>query len=130
MQTGSVNVLFPQQPVPAADETAAATLSGAFGGPSPSVVASQGHPARPATNELSLDNVFREAAPRPEPRREQSAFSFDQFFTENAPPGGRAPGPVGPGSEPPPGRTAEEPSADATADAEQFTNWLSGLKKK
>ncbi len=130
MQTGSVNVLFPQQPVQVADETAAATLSGAYGGPSPSAVTSPGHPARPATNELSLDSIFRESAPPPEPRREQSAFSFDQFFTDSAPPTRAAPGPGSPASGPPPGGTAEEPSAEAPSDAEQFTNWLSGLKKK
>ncbi len=130
MQTGSVNVLFPQQSVKVADETAAATLSGAFGGPSPSAVTSPGHPARPATNELSLDSIFRESAPPPEPRREQGAFSFDQFFTDNAPPTRAAPGPGTPASGPPPGGTAEEPSAEAPSDAEQFTSWLSGLKKK
>jgi tetratricopeptide (TPR) repeat protein len=130
MQTGSVSVLFPQQPVKPSDETAAATLSDAFGGPSPSVSATQGHPARPATNELSLDSIFRESAPRPEPRREPSAFSFDQFFTDAAPPPRGAPSPGSPSSGPPPAPTAEQPSADPPSDAEQFSSWLSGLKKK
>ena len=130
MQTGSVSVLFPQQPVKPSDETAAATLSDAFGGPSPSVSATQGHPARPATNELSLDSIFRESAPRPEPRREQSAFSFDQFFTDNAPPPRGAPSPGASSSGPPGGSAGEQSSADPPSDAEQFSNWLTGLKKK
>ncbi len=130
MQTGSVSVLFPQQPVKPSDETAAATLSDAFGGPSPSVSATQGRPARPAANELSLDSIFRESAPRPEPRREQSAFSFDQFFTDAAPPPRGAPSPGTSSSGSPAASGADQSSADPPSDAEQFSNWLTGLKKK
>jgi hypothetical protein len=135
MQTGSVDVLFPQHPISAPDEAAAAALSGAFGGiggsfasePKPDAktdTPTAGGSARPALNELSLDSVFRESpAATPEPRRETSAFSFDQFFGETP-------------QQPPSGRTsgADALLGDAldvgSADAEQFSNWLSGLKKK
>jgi hypothetical protein len=129
MQTGSVNVLFPQQTVRPADESAAATLSDAFGGPSHPAVASTGHPARPATNELSLDSIFRESAPPAEPRREASAFSFDQFFTDTA---GAAPGPASSAPSATPAREAPSSSTADTlsSDAEQFSTWLAGLKKK
>jgi len=135
MQTGSVDVLFPQHPISAPDEAAAAALSGAFGGIGGSLAAeptpdaktdtpTAGGSARPALNELSLDSVFRESpAATPDPRRETSAFSFDQFFGETP-------------QQPPSGRTsgADALLGDAldvgSADAEQFSNWLSGLKKK
>jgi hypothetical protein len=135
MQTGSVDVLFPQHPISAPDEAAATALSGAFGGiagsfasePKPDAktdTPTAGGSARPALNELSLYSVFRESpAATPEPRRETSAFSFDQFFGETP-------------QQPPSGRTsgADAVLGDAldvgSADAEQFSNWLSGLKKK
>jgi tetratricopeptide (TPR) repeat protein len=133
MQTGSVNVLFPQHPISAPDEAAAAALSNAFGGPSfaaepkpdvkPDAPMGSGA-ARPALNELSLDSVFRESpAATPDPRREATAFSFDQFFGDTPPaaPSGGASG-------------ADSLLGDSldvgSADAEQFSNWLSGLKKK
>jgi hypothetical protein len=148
MQTGSVNVLFPERPISAPDEAAAAALSSAFGGPSfqpevsPASASAKEEPkpesnaeakndvsgasrsARPALNELSLDSVFREApAASPDPRREPSAFSFDQFFGETPPAAAS-------------GNTSGTDSllGDSldvgSADAEQFSNWLSGLKKK
>ena len=125
MQTGSVNVLFPQHPVSAPDEAAAAALSSAFGGPSGKTEPQEGgRAARPARSELSLDSVFRESpAAAIDPRRESTAFSFDQFFGESPP-------------APQPGAVvaSDAPQGDsldlASADAEQFSNWLSGLKKK
>ena len=148
MQTGSVNVLFPERPISAPDEAAAAALSSAFGGPSfqpevsPASASAKEEPkpesnaeakndvsgasrsARPALSELSLDSVFREApAASPDPRREPSAFSFDQFFGETPPAAAS-------------GNTSGTDSllGDSldvgSADAEQFSNWLSGLKKK
>ncbi len=145
MQTGSVNVLFPERPVSAPDEAAAAALSSAFGGPSfqpelnpgpaaeskteaeaevkTDVSAASGS-ARPALNELSLDSVFRESpAASPDPRREPSAFSFDQFFGETPP--AAASGSTS-GTDSLLGDSLDVGSADA----EQFSNWLSGLKKK
>jgi tetratricopeptide (TPR) repeat protein len=148
MQTGSVNVLFPERPISAPDEAAAAALSSAFGGPSfqpelsPAAagaakpepkpegsaeakndVSGASGSARPALNELSLDSVFREApSASPDPRREPSAFSFDQFFGETPPAasGGTS------GTDSLLGDSLDVGSADA----EQFSNWLSGLKKK
>jgi tetratricopeptide (TPR) repeat protein len=125
MQTGSVNVLFPQHPVSAPDEAAAAALSSAFGGPSATPDApAAGRAARPARDELSLDSVFRESpAAATDPRRESTAFSFDQFFGETPP--SLQSGAVA---------SSDAPQGDsldlASADAEQFSNWLSGLKKK
>ncbi len=149
MQTGSVNVLFPERPVSAPDEAAAATLSSAFGGPSfqpdlnaaPAAdartegktgddagakndVSGASGSARPARNELSLDSVFRESPPAPpDTRREPSAFSFDQFFGETPP--AAASGSAS-GTDSLLGDSLDVGSADA----EQFSNWLSGLKKK
>ena len=149
MQTGSVNILFPERPISAPDEAAAAALSSAFGGPSfqpelsPAPAgAVKGEPkrdgnadakndapgaggaARPALSELSLDSVFREApSASPDPRREPSAFSFDQFFGETPP--ASAPGSTS-GADSLLGDSLDVGSADA----EQFSNWLSGLKKK
>jgi Meckel syndrome type 1 protein len=124
MQTGSVNVLFPQR-VAGPDEAAAAALAGAFGGPSPRAESPVvGRAARPAAQELSLDRVFRETAAPIEPRREAGAFSFDQFFGDT-PPG------LQPGAPPAPDAAAPSEASDVTsADAEQFSSWLSGLKKK
>jgi tetratricopeptide (TPR) repeat protein len=148
MQTGSVNVLFPERPVSAPDEAAAAALSSAFGGPSfqPELdpartavgkaeakagnaeakgdVSGSGGSARPALNELSLDSVFRESpAAAPDPRREPSAFSFDQFF-------GETPQATAPGSASGTDSVLGDSLDVGSADAEQFSNWLSGLKKK
>ena len=72
---------------------------------------------RPARNELSLDHVFRDT-PRQSgaQRREASAFSFDQFFSD-APDAAQE-------------AAAPAPPPEATGDIEQFTAWLEGLKKK
>lgn len=123
MQTGSVNVLFPKI-VSGPDEEAAAALAGAFGGPSPRAESPvTGRAARPAAQELSLDRVFREAAAPSEPRREAGAFSFDQFFGDT-PPG------LQPGSAPAPDTPVVSETTDTSSDAEHFSSWLSGLKKK
>jgi tetratricopeptide (TPR) repeat protein len=126
MQTGSVNVLFPGQSVAGPDETAAATLSSAFGGPTqpgaPGVGGAAAGSARPAPSELSLDSIFRESPAPAQPRRESSPFSFDQFF-EDAPPA------TGHAATPRDGPATGAPE-DSSSDAEQFSNWLAGLKKK
>jgi tetratricopeptide (TPR) repeat protein len=114
----SLEDLFPDTPVTARTETAAQTLATAFGRGEP-----QGRPTRAASNELSLDHVFR-GAPEGAPPAD-GGFSFDQFFSDSrasgadaeaaadaAPDSGRGPG-----------------SSDAH-DIEQFTAWLEGLKKK
>jgi len=80
----------------------------------------QGRPTRAASNELSLDHVFRgapEAAPPPD-----GGFSFDQFFSDSQA------STVDAAATTPESGGGEE-SADAH-DIEQFTAWLEGLKKK
>ena len=82
----------------------------------------QGRPTRAASNELSLDHVFR-GAPGAAPAAD-GGFSFDQFFSDaqasgdDAAAAARAPEAVRGGE-----------SGDAH-DIEQFTAWLEGLKKK
>jgi tetratricopeptide (TPR) repeat protein len=147
LQTGSVDVLFPDTPVVSDDEAAASTLSAAFGGPSPSPEV-LGAPVRRASTELSLDSVFRETPPpgAAPGRRDASAFSFDQFFgydpfAEPDATGARGPVSVaGEGSGTPTGAsetpaadggpTASGPTSGGAAETEQFSSWLSGLKKK
>ena len=76
-----------------------------------------GNPARRAQDELSLDHVFRERANVAD--RGQPAFSFDQFFSQNA--GERA------GAAP--ADQAGAPTASPDDDIQQFNAWLEGLKK-
>lgn len=113
---GTVDALFGNAGTSDEDEAAANALAGAFN-PTPAA-----QPAvRPATGELSLDHVFRET-PRQSGahRRESSAFSFDQFFSEGAEAAPAAPTPP-----------AAQPGAGAPGDNdEQFNAWLEGLKQK
>ena len=95
----------------------AQTPASAFGHSEP-----QGRPTRAASNELSLDHVFRgapEAAPAPD-----GGFSFDQFFSDSQASGDDA---AATATAPDSGRGGA--SGDAH-DIEQFTAWLEGLKKK
>ena len=74
-----------------------------------------GTPAHRASNELSLDHVFKGNS---HPRGEPNDFSFDQFFSEDmtdAPSAGNLPGGVAP--------------TDPSDDIAQFNAWLNGLKK-
>jgi tetratricopeptide (TPR) repeat protein len=144
---GSVDVLFPEEPVPSSDEAAAAALSGAFGGPSMTQamagVSAIGHAGtagaahtatRPARDELSLDSIFRdEDAEHGETHtsRGSANFSFDQFFADMSSDSGQSQ-PSGEGSA---GGADVSPDATGASDplafeTEQFTNWLAGLKKK
>jgi hypothetical protein len=111
----SLEELFPDTPATARADAAAQTLASAFGRSEP-----QGRPTRAASNELSLDHVFR-GAPENAPAAE-GGFSFDQFFSDSPTSGVDA---DAASSES--GRTGG--SADAH-DIEQFTAWLEGLKKK
>jgi tetratricopeptide (TPR) repeat protein len=121
----SVNGLFSGSTVAPTDDAAASTLAGAFGGAQPEApTPTQERAVRPAKNELSLDTVFRESPSGDgnPTRRESSAFSFDQFFgndtnTDNASPIEGA---------------ADNNNTDESAgvETEQFSSWLSGLKKK
>jgi hypothetical protein len=134
LDSGSVSGLFPDAQVAAHDEAAASALSGAFSPP--------GVAARRASTELSLDSVFRESPDAPSGRKESSAFSFDQFFGQESV-GGMTSG-DGVGSMEKPADAAPTESATGNtagngtggtvdsdpAETEQFSSWLSGLKKK
>jgi tetratricopeptide (TPR) repeat protein len=115
----SLEDLFPDTPVAARTEAAAQTFATAFGRDEP-----QGRPTRAASNELSLDHVFR-GAPEGAPAAD-GGFSFDQFFSDTRPAGGDvATAPTVSASQH--GRGG--PPNDGN-DIEQFTAWLEGLKKK
>ena len=114
---GSIDALFSGAGASTADTSAAATLADAFSSeaeaPTPPL---NGIPAHRATDELSLDHVFKGNTP-PRPSTEVDGFSFDQFFAanaEDAPPASNAP-------------SAAEP--EAGDDIAQFNAWLNGLKK-
>ncbi|HEX4468624.1 MAG TPA: tetratricopeptide repeat protein [Gemmatimonadaceae bacterium] len=77
-----------------------------------------GRPATPATNELSLDHVFRHATPATGGGA-QSGFSFDQFFSQQAQKDVAAAD-----AEP-----ANEAGPGQGDDIQQFNAWLEGLKK-
>ena len=119
----ALSTLFGGVEIGAADESAAAALAYAFmdlnGLENGSTGSEQinGAPTRHATNELSLDAVFRSSqAPTP---AAPSSFSFDQFFSQRA--------------------TSEQPvqsgvpaasAGESRDDVAQFTQWLEGLKKR
>jgi hypothetical protein len=78
--------------------------------PSPAMA---GTPARPASGDLTLDTVFKDAEPPPPP----SSFSFDQFFSQRA----NADHVTG---------GAEVQAAESAEEVAQFTQWLEGLKRR
>ncbi len=101
-------------------------------------VVTPGEATRPATDSISLDQVFGdegsgsssvapEAAP-PTPQ-ETGGFSFDQFFSSTEPPAGG--GEVAPASPQPPARSSGgrlRPPVEDEGDLDQFQAWLRGLK--
>ena len=114
----SLEGLFPETPVAPRTDAAAQTFATAFGRDEP-----QGRPTRAASNELSLDNVFRGAPEGAPPTN--GGFSFDQFFSDSRSPGGEAAASAA--------TTHEAGRSNGSGDAhdiEQFTAWLEGLKKK
>jgi hypothetical protein len=119
---GSIDALFGHRPIGTSEDSAASALAQAFGG-TPEAPAITGHPARPASGELTLDSVFREGGARA-PRNSQG-FSFDQFFSQSVD-GDRTSG----------GRTSQEvpapgePAERSEDDIEQFNSWLQGLKQR
>ena len=117
----SLEDLFPERtPTPVA-EAGAQTLATAFGRAEP-----QGRPTRAASNELSLDRVFR-GAPEETPPPD-GGFSFDQFFSD-APRASSGDA----GGAPAASNASEAGESDDSGDShdiEQFTAWLEGLKKK
>ena len=120
--SGSIDALFGHRPIGTSEDSAASALAQAFGG-TPETPAITGHPARPASGELTLDSVFRESGARG-PRNSQG-FSFDQFFSQSVD-GDRTSG----------GRTSQEvpapgePAERTEDDIEQFNSWLQGLKQR
>lgn len=115
---GSLDMLFSGADAAANDAHAARTLADAFAPDTPETSPLQGMPAHRASSELSLNHVFKGSTPQ-RVSTETDAFSFDQFFTENA-----AEGTPGPDAEGSPATPAE--GAD---DIAQFNAWLNGLKK-
>ncbi len=114
---GSIDILFSDSPTAADDLSAAMSLAEAFGGENEGDDAAlHGTPAHPATDELSLDHVFRTATPA-KGSGAAGAFSLDEFFS------GNAPDPTAPET------LAESSPPRSTDDIAQFNAWLNGLKK-
>jgi hypothetical protein len=129
----SLDALFGYAPVDDADAAAADALSTAFAGAgaggdaeaseATAAEPSAGRPTRPATTELSLDQIFRGAAGDTTPRRATpSTFSFDQFFADES--GAEAEGGA---TEP---AAPARPGEESASDLEQFNSWLESLKRK
>jgi hypothetical protein len=116
---GTLDALFGGVAAPA-DEQAAAALAGAFGSPVAEPVAPpSGRATRQASDDFSLDRVFRGETARssgtaPTPRASE-ALRFDQFFASHG--------------EPAPGAPADGANTPTDAgDLQQFQSWLTGLK--
>ena len=124
---GSIDALFGNKPATKTEDSAAAALAQAFGGSEPDSPVITGRPARAASEELSLDSVFRDGPSRPS--RSSQSFSFDQFFSEGAAThaGERASATPRASQEIiQPGQPAER----SANDIEQFNSWLQGLKPR
>jgi hypothetical protein len=110
---GTIDALFDEGDALGDDLVAADTLAQAFA-PETERDPLVGRPAREASNELSLDRVFRQPTPAHAGEASTGGFSFDQFFA---------------------GERTEDSEADDTGkpadddDIEQFNAWLNGLKK-
>ncbi|MDQ3696573.1 MAG: tetratricopeptide repeat protein [Gemmatimonadota bacterium] len=111
------------------EDAAAARLASGYGG---GFGAGElpGQPARVASNDLSLDHVFREASGGQ--RGGGNAFSFDAFFAEPES-GASAPSEGAPegreGARGGGGGGGERDGGDETSDLEAFNAWLEGLKR-
>jgi len=114
---GSLDILFSEVATDEADDSAAMSLAQAFGSEKETSddAALQGTPAHPASDELSLDHVFRSATPA-KGSGTATGFSLDQFFS-----GETANGELPNGS--------NENSPRSSDDIAQFNAWLNGLKK-
>jgi tetratricopeptide (TPR) repeat protein len=106
------------------DETAATNLARAFAdlnglenGASATPTIS-GAPARAASNDLSLDSVFKSGDTAAQPAA-PSSFSFDQFFSARAT-----------SEHPTPRGSGAVSGTQSRDDVAQFTQWLEGLKRK
>jgi len=130
--TGSLDSLFGGAKVPSSDNVAATMLADAFGPPAsgtppavPSSTPQRGQPTRAASNELSLDHVFRDSPRKSGAVRQSGGFSFDQFFSDGAAGRGKTEGTVDGGEE-----TPAQGTAKTDDEVGQFTSWLEGLRKK
>jgi tetratricopeptide (TPR) repeat protein len=114
---GSLDILFSDVATTDADHSAAMSLAQAFSGEAEGddSAALRGTPAHPATDELSLDHVFRSVTPA-KGSGAANAFSLDQFFAGEV---ANADTPEG----------SSEGAPRATEDIAQFNAWLNGLKK-
>jgi len=118
---GSLDELFGAPAVPGEDEAAASMLARLYDPTAHSASAAPGSATRPASSELSLDQVFRET-PRSLEAARRASFSFDQFFASAAEPSAATPDAA-------PGAQGDDDES-AARDIEQFHAWLEGLKKK
>lgn len=107
--------LFPGRSVTSRDAAAADALAGGFSNGTAASDGRPGTPARAASDELSLDAVFRAPPSGNGQRSNGSHVSFDQFFSSGAQAGD--------------GAVQSEQSAGAPSDLELFHAWLEGLKK-
>jgi tetratricopeptide (TPR) repeat protein len=126
--SGSIDALFTGANAArggsAGDVEAARAIAGAFAPDAEDATAEpepiRGAPTHRATDELSLDHVFKSnAAPRS--TEGGAGFSFSQFFAEESKPGQQS------------RTTRDAPAAapvESTDDIAQFNAWLDGLKKK
>ena len=121
---GTIDLMFDPASVSDEDQAAAEGLAGAYGATpeaiEPPPTPMEGAPARRATEELSLDSVFRDQR-SPASLSEPRGFSFDKFFANPTPAMGSSI------METPP---LGQPSESADDDIEQFNSWLDGLKKR
>lgn len=121
--SGSIDALFGGANPSTSDANAATTLAEAFATEPPEAPEASeapqlhGVPAHLASQELSLDHVFKSRTP---PRPAGDGFSFDQFFAGDA----NETTPSGAGDTQSGGAPAE-----AADDVAQFNAWLNGLKK-
>lgn len=110
---GTIDALFDAGDALGDDLVAADTLAQAFA-PEPERDPLVGRPAREASNELSLDRVFRQPTPAHAGEASAGGFSFDQFFAGERTDDSESGAPAKPGDD---------------DDIEQFNAWLNGLKK-
>jgi len=114
--------LFAGRATSAADERAATTLAGAFGGDA-GVPNGAGHPTRAADDALSLDDVFGGGAHE----HESAPVTFDEFFASRDAGAERDDATAGAVESHPMPAPSSRRADDA--DLELFHQWLEGLKK-
>jgi tetratricopeptide (TPR) repeat protein len=120
--TGSIDALFSGAHPSVSDSFAADAFAAAFAGTAPENSPEEppvlpGTPAHRATDELSLDHVFKANTP-PRESGATDGFTFDQFFAdETTETSAESSDDAGPGA------------AEASDDIAQFNAWLNGLKK-